>query len=43
MSIKYVVVTGGSGRVGGYVVRQLLNNYEVIVADLVRVILMLAM
>ncbi|MHA6126489.1 NAD-dependent epimerase/dehydratase family protein [Pseudomonas fluorescens group sp. PF-1] len=35
MSIKYVVVTGGSGRVGGYVVRQLLNNYEVIVADLV--------
>ena len=35
MSIKRVVVTGGAGRVGGYVVRQLLKNYEVVVADLV--------
>ncbi len=35
MSIKRVVVTGGSGRVGGYVVRQLLKDYEVVIADLV--------
>jgi len=35
MSIKRVVVTGGAGRVGGYVVRQLLKSYEVVVADLV--------
>ncbi|GGK57185.1 NAD-dependent epimerase/dehydratase family protein [Amphritea balenae] len=35
MSIKRVVVTGGAGRVGGYVVRQLLKNYEVVIADLV--------
>lgn len=35
MSIKRVVVTGGSGRVGGYVVRQLLQDYEVVIADLV--------
>ncbi|MDO6564534.1 NAD(P)-dependent oxidoreductase [Amphritea sp. 1_MG-2023] len=35
MSIKRVVVTGGAGRVGGYVVRQLLKSYEVVIADLV--------
>jgi len=35
MSIKRVVVTGGSGRVGGYVVRQLLKDYQVVIADLV--------
>jgi len=35
MSIKRVVVTGGSGRVGGYVVRQLLHDYNVVIADLV--------
>lgn len=35
MSIKRVVVTGGAGRVGGYVVRQLKKNYEVVIADLV--------
>lgn len=35
MSIKRVVVTGGSGRVGGYVVRQLLKDYDVVIADLV--------
>lgn len=35
MSIKRVVVTGGSGRVGSYVVRQLLKDYEVVIADLV--------
>ncbi len=32
--IKKVVVTGGSGRVGGYVVRQLMARFEVVVADL---------
>lgn len=35
MSIKRVVVTGGSGRVGSYVVRQLLKDYDVVIADLV--------
>lgn len=35
MSIKRVVVTGGAGRVGGYVVRQLMKDYDVTVADLV--------
>ncbi|MCK0162920.1 NAD(P)-dependent oxidoreductase [Marinobacter sp. S6332] len=35
MSIKRVVVTGGSGRVGGYVVHQLLHDYNVVIADLV--------
>lgn len=35
MSIKRVVVTGGSGRVGGYVVHQLLKDYDVVIADLV--------
>lgn len=34
MSIKRVVVTGGSGRVGSYVVRQLLKDYDVVIADL---------
>ena len=32
--IKNVVVTGGSGRVGQYVVRQLMKRFNVLVADL---------
>lgn len=32
--MKRVVVTGGSGRVGKYVVAQLMKNHEVVVADL---------
>ena len=32
--MKRVVVTGGSGRVGKYVVAQLMKNNQVVVADL---------
>jgi len=35
MSIKKVVVTGGSGRVGAYVLRELAPHYDVVNADLV--------
>ena len=32
--MKKVVVTGGSGRVGSYVVQQLMQSMQVVVADL---------
>lgn len=35
MNIKKVVVTGGSGRVGTYVLRELVSHFDVINADLV--------
>lgn len=36
MSIKKVVVTGGSGRVGSYVLRELASDFDVRCADLVQ-------